>query len=167
MKAYRKTLFGYLFLLTALNFGISSATAAPYQSLNGLTGLEIAYDFRIDDPKKAALFLKLIHETYSDKDINQLTKSPRFVVVFNGAAVKLIAEEQQGFSQEDQVYLREIANRISLMAADGIRLEGCLKAAEIFQVDPNLFLGDIKKINNAWISLAGYQAQRFSALPID
>ena len=167
MKAHRKIFFGYLLLYTAMNLGISSATAAPYQSLNGLTGLEIAYDFRLDDPKKAALFLELIHKTYSDKDVNQLKRSPHFVVVFNGAAVKLIAEKQQGFSEEDQAYIREIANRISLMAVDGIRFEDCLKAAEIFEVDPDLFLNDIRKINNAWISLAGYQAQQFSALPID
>ena len=86
MKRFKKTLLGYLFLVAAINVGTSSATAAPYQSLNGLTGLEIAYDFRLSHPKAAALFLQLIHETYLDKDINQLRKSPRFVVIINGAA---------------------------------------------------------------------------------
>lgn len=166
MKTSRKALSALLFVVAALSIGISSASAASYRSLDGVQGLDVAYDFRLTDPETAALFLKLIHETYLDKDVHDMHESPRFVVVVNGAAVKLIARDQPDYSAEDQVHIDEIANRIARMAKDGIRFEGCLKAAEIFGVDHNLFVSEIEKINNAWISIAGYQAQRFAALPI-
>ena len=82
------------------------------------------------------------------------------------AAVKLIAEEQPGVTPEDQAHLQDIASRMALMAADGIRMEGCLVAAGIFKVDPDLFLSEIEKVENGWISLAGYQAKEFSVMPV-
>jgi intracellular sulfur oxidation DsrE/DsrF family protein len=167
MKTYRKALLAILLVVVAYSVGISSATAANYRSLEGVKGLDVVYDFRLTDPRTAALFLKLMHETYLDTDIRDMIESPRFVVVVNGAAIKLIAKDQPGYSAEDQVYIEEIAGRIALMAADGIRIEGCLKAAEIFGVDQDLFLSEINKIGNAWISIAGYQTQRFAALSIN
>jgi len=167
MKTNQKALLGLLFVVAVFNVGISSAAAATYRSLEGVKGLNVAYDFRLTDPKTAALFLKLIHETYLDNDVRDMSESPRFVVVVNGGAVKLIARNQPGYSPEEQVYIEEIADRIAQMTEDGIRFEGCLKAAEIFSVDHNLFVNEINKINNAWISIAGYQAQRFAALPIN
>ncbi len=166
MKAHRKTFKGSLILIVTMAFGPSLATAASYEALDGLTGLEIVYDFRLDHPEKAALFLKLIHGTYKDESITGLAEPPRFVIVFNGAAVKLIAEELPGVSQEDQAHLQDIASRITLMAADGIRMEGCLIAAGLFKIDPDLFLREIEKVENGWISLAGYQAQKFSVMPV-
>ena len=146
--------------------GPSPATGAPYESLTGLTGLDIAFDVQLSNPKKAALFLKMIHLSIKDQDLESMAKPPMFVVVFNGKAVTLISEQQDRFPEADRVHLQEIAKRITLMAADGIRMEGCLAAAKIFEVDPNLFLSEIQEINNAWISLAGYQAQQFSMIPI-
>ena len=167
MKVHKKIFIGCLMLVAGMAFSLSSAVAATYESLDGLSGLEMVYDFRLENPQKAELFLELIHKTYQDKDLNQLGESPRLVVVINGAAVRLIAEDQQGFSSEDQVHLQNIASRLSAMAADGIRFEGCLVAARIFKVDPNLFLSSINKVNNAWISIAGYQAQQYSGLVIN
>ena len=167
MKTDKKALLAILFVVVAFSAGISSATAATYRSLEGVEGLDVVHDFRLTDPKTAALFLKLIHETYLDNDVRDMTESPRFVVVVNGGAVKLIARNQLGYSPKDQVYIEEIAGRIARMAEDGIRIEGCLKAAEIFGVDYNLFVSEINKVNNAWISIAGYQAQRFAALSIN
>ena len=125
------------------------------------------YDLRLEYPAQAALFLELIHNTYLDKDINDLGEAPRLVVVFNGAAVRLIAEDQQRFSKEDQVHVQKIASRLALMVADGIRLEGCLVAAKIFKINPDLFLSSINKVNNAWISIAGYQAKQYSDLVVN
>jgi intracellular sulfur oxidation DsrE/DsrF family protein len=165
MKAYTKVVFALLIILNGAVFG-QSASDAPYESLKGLTGLEVAFDLRLDSPKKTALFLKLIHMTYKDKDLANMAAPPRFVVVFNGESVTLISEDKDRFAREDRVFLQEIANRITLMAKDGIKLEGCVAAATIFNVDPESFLSEIEDVNNAWISLAGYQAQQISVIPI-
>lgn len=154
-----------LFALFAAND--SFAESASYNSLGGVQGVDVAYDFRLTDPKTAALFLRLIHETWIDRTVREMDEPPRFVVVVNGGAVKLIARDQPGYSAEELVYIEEIADRISQMADDGILFEGCLKAAAIFEVDHELFVDEIHKISNAWISIAGYQAQEFAYLAIN
>ena len=167
MKTVRKALACLTLVFAAVGAGTPYVYAASYASLEGVHGLDVAYDFRLTDPKTAALFLQLIHETWLDRDVQELKHPANFVVVVNGGAVKLIASDQPGYSAEDERYLVEIADRVAQMAADGIRFEGCLKAAEIFGVDHNRFVPEINKINNAWISIAGYQAQRYAALPIN
>ena len=155
-----------LALFAILAADVSSAESGTYNSLGGVQGLDVAYDFRLTDPKTAALFLQLIHETWLDNTVREMDEQPRFVVVVNGGAVKLIARDQPGYSAEDLVYIEEIAERIRQMAEDGIQFEGCLKAAAIFGVNPDLFVDEIHKISNAWISIAGYQAQDYASLPI-
>jgi intracellular sulfur oxidation DsrE/DsrF family protein len=167
MKTVRKALACLTLVFAAIGAGTPYVYAASYDSLEGIHGLDVAYDFRLTDPQTAALFLQLIHETWLDQDVMGMEEPANFVVVVNGGAVKLIAGHQPEFSEEDHVYVRQIADRIAKMAEDGIRFEGCLKAAEIFGVDHNLFVAEINKINNAWISIAGYQAQQYAALPIN
>ena len=166
MKENSKT-FARTLVMIALTLCVPPlATADSYTSLDGLEGLEIVFDFRLDHPEKAALFLELIHGTYKDDAVHGLGNPPIFVIVFNGAAVKLIAEGREVVSEKDEAHLREIANTIALLAADGVRMEGCLVAAGIFKVDPDLFLSEIEPLDNAWISIAGYQTRRFSAIPV-
>ena len=166
MRRYVTSRIGVALLVIGATWCLSPAFGEPYQSLKGVEGLKITYDFRLNSPKKTALFLKLIHQTYKDTDLESLSQAPEFVVVFNGESVTLISEDHDRFPREDRVYLEEIAERIKSMAAEGIRMEGCLTAAEIFSVDPKLFHDEIHGINNAWISISGYQAQEFSIIPV-
>ena len=85
MKYHKKILLGCLMLATGMVSVLASAATVPYESLDGLSALEIVYDFSLDNPAKAELYLELIHKTYLDRDINQLPESPRLVVVFGGA----------------------------------------------------------------------------------
>ncbi len=167
MTSMKKAVLGLVFFATLLSVGSHTANASTYKSLEGVAGLDVAFDFRLTDPKTAALFLQLIHETWQDRDVNAMDESANFVVVVNGGAVRLIASDQPGYTADELQYIDQIADRIAQMANDGIRFEGCTKAAKIFGVDDNLFFDDIEKINNAWISIAGYQAQDYSALPIN
>lgn len=167
MKTFRKALACLTLVFAAVGAGTPYVYAASYASLEGVDGLDVAYDFRLTDPQTAALFLQLIHETWLDRDVQDMEEPGKFVVVVNGGAVRLIAGNQPGSSAEDQMYLGQIAERIARMVEDGIRFEGCLKAAEIFGVDHNRFVAEINKVNNAWISIAGYQANDYSAIPIN
>lgn len=166
MKNHRKNFYGIVLLASMFVAG-APAIAAEYRSLEGVTGLDVVFDFRLTDPQTADLFLRLIHETWLDQDVRGMEEPANFVILVNNGAIKLIASDQPGFSPDDQVYLESIADRIALMAKDGIRFEGCLKAAKLFGVDPDLFHSDINKINNAWISIAGYQAQDYANLAIN
>jgi intracellular sulfur oxidation DsrE/DsrF family protein len=142
----------------------SNVFAADYgHALKGVKSIKALYDLRIGNPKSAALHLKLIHQTYKDKEV--MDKKPAFVVVFIGPSVKLITKNKEGFSPEEQATLSEIAGTISEMSKDGIKLEICLVAAKVFGVDPATVLPEIKAVPNGWISEIGYQAQGYSLVP--
>jgi intracellular sulfur oxidation DsrE/DsrF family protein len=167
MKREARIMSVSLFLSMCLLFAASSNVfAADYgDALKGVKSVKALFDLRIGSPKSAALHLKLIHQTYKDKDLLALDKNPAFVVVFIGPSVKLISKNREGFSPEDQATLAEIAATISEMSKDGIKLEICLVAAKVFGVDPATVLPEIKAVPNGWITEIGYQAQGYSLVP--
>jgi intracellular sulfur oxidation DsrE/DsrF family protein len=165
MKTKTRIISMSLFLSICLLFAASSNVfAGDYgDALKGVKSIKALYDFRIGNTKSAALHLKLIHQTYKDKEV--MDKKPVFVVVFIGPSVKLISKNREGFSPEEQATLSEIAGTISEMSKDGIKLEICLVAAKVFGVDPATVLPEIKAVPNGWISEIGYQAQGYSLIP--
>jgi intracellular sulfur oxidation DsrE/DsrF family protein len=136
-----------------------------YKALDGLTTVKGVFDFRAGNPKSAAMQLDMIHKITHDKSIMAVTQKPEFAVVFIGPSVKLISKNREGFSPEDQKSLDEIADTVSKMAKEGIRLEICLVAAKVFGVDPSSILPEIAGVENGWISLIGYQAKDYSLVP--
>lgn len=154
-----------LFLSVCVLFVTASGVPAKeYEALEGLKSAKAVFDVRIGTPKAAALHIKLIHQTY--KDLVAEKKNPVFAVVFIGPSVKLISKNREGFTVEDQEILDEIAGTITQMSKVGIRLEICLFAARVLGVDPASILPEIKAVANGWISVIGYQAQRFSLVPV-
>ena len=155
-----------LFLsICLLLVAVANGFAEEYEALKGLKSVKAVFDVRAGNPKSAALSLKLIHQTYQDKNITAITKQPAFAVVFIGPSVKLISKNREGFSSEEQKTLDEIAGIISQMSKEGIKLEICLFAAQVFGVDPASVLPEIKRVGNGWISLMGYQAKGYSLVP--
>ena len=166
MKKESRMIMIALFLFACLTFVVATqGFGEEYEALKGLKSIKAVFDVRISNPKSAALYLKLIHDTYKDKNIMGVTKKPAFVVIFIGPSVKLISKNKEGFSPEEQKILDEIATIISEMSKDGIKLEICLFAAKVFGVDPASILPGIKHEPNGWVSLIGYEAQGYSLVP--
>jgi len=138
--------------------------AQEYEALKGLKSAKAIFDVRIGSPKAAALHLQLIQQAYKDLGARKL--KPGFAVVFIGPSVKLISKNREGFSAEDQKKLDEIAGTISQMSKAGIKLEICLIAARVLGVDPASILPEIKKVQNGYISVIGYQAHGYSLVPV-
>jgi intracellular sulfur oxidation DsrE/DsrF family protein len=143
-----------------------SASSATYESLAGLKSVKAIFDVRAAGAKSAALHLKLIHDTYQDKNIRAVSKKPSFVVAFMGPSVKLISTNRQAFPTEDQKSLDEIAQTIREMAKEGIRIQVCDFAVKANGIDPASILPEIKHVPNSWISLIGYQAKGYSIVPV-
>jgi len=131
--------------------------------LKGMKSAKAIFDVRVANPKGAAVQIKLIHQTY--QQLVGKKKKPVCVVSFMGPSVKLISKNREGFSAEDQKSLDEIAETISKMSREGIRVEICLFAANLFGINPASILPEIEKVENGWISLIGYQAQGYSLVP--
>jgi intracellular sulfur oxidation DsrE/DsrF family protein len=153
-----------LLIIISLLCVVSTVSGQEYKAMKGIKSAKAVFDIEIGNPKSAALHLKVMHQTY--KDLAAMKKNPVFVVVFLGPSVKLISKNREGFSPEDSKFLGEIANTISAMSKDGINLEFCLVAAEVFNVEPASVLPEIEGVGNGWISMIGYQAQRYSLVPV-
>jgi len=155
-----------VFLSICLSFvAVANASGEEYEALKGVKSVKAVFDVRINNPKSAALHLKIIHETFKDKDLKAVAEKPTFVVIFSGPSVKLISKQREGFSPEERTILDEIARTISEMSKDGITLEICLVAAKVFGVDPGSVLAEVQHVGNGWISSIGYQAKGYSLVP--
>lgn len=161
----RTIILNSFFSICLLCIAVAGVSGEEYEALKGLKSVKVVFDVRAGTPKSAALQLKLIHQTFKDKNIMSVTKKPVFVVEFIGPSVKLISKNREGFAPEENKILDEIASTISEMAKDGIKLEICLFAAKAFGVDPASVLPEIKHVHNGWISLIGYQAKGYSLVP--
>ncbi len=137
-----------------------------YTSLQGVKHVNAVFDFRIGDPKSAALHLDVIHRTCKDKALQMGEKKPAFAVVFSGASVKLLSKKREGVTADDAKTLDEIAGRLAVMAKDGIRLEACQIALKVFGIDPASILPELHKVGNGYVSLIGYGAQGYSLVPV-
>jgi intracellular sulfur oxidation DsrE/DsrF family protein len=167
MKSKSGTLIIGLFISICLLFvAVGNVFGEGYDALKGLKDAKAVFDNRVGNPKSAALLLNLIHQSFKDKEMKAVMKNPAFVVVFIGPSVKLISKNREGFSAEEHKILDEIANTVSQMSRDGIKLEICLVAAKLFNVDPASVFPAIKHVNNGWISLIGYQTKGYSLVPV-
>ena len=153
-------------ILCALFLAGNSVSAAEYDSLQGLKSFKAVVDVRSGKPKSLAMQLGLLHQMYKDKSVRGVTDSPEFVLVFIGPAVKLVSTKTEGLSAEDRETVAKIAETISAMAKDGIKLEICLFAVDALGVDRRSILPEIKQVANGWISLVGYQHSGYGLVPV-
>ena len=161
-RRVRSVVLGVSLSICLLLVAVVNVSGEEYEALSGLESVKSVFDFRAGNPKSAALQLKLIQQTLKDRNIAAMTKKPAFVVVFMGPAVKLVSTGREGFSPEEHEILDEIAGTISGMSKDGIKLEICLFAADLFGVDSASVLPEIEHVANGWISLIGYQTGGYS-----
>ncbi|MEN8199589.1 MAG: DsrE family protein [Thermodesulfobacteriota bacterium] len=133
-----------------------------YGALEGLDDIKVVFDIRAPKAKTAAIYLDLIHQTFKDKNIREVSKQPDFAVVFAGGIIKLLSSDTTKFSAEEKKEIERIAGRVAAMKKDGIKMEVCLFAANLLGVAPESILADIEQVPNGWISLIGYQARGHS-----
>lgn len=156
-------------LLFSTAFFLASAQqgeAEDYQALKGVSSVNTMFDFRDGIPQPALIHLKLIHDTYNDKRIRAISGKPEFVVVFMASSVKLLSNNRAGFSAEETKMLEEFDQVLKAMAKDGIQLEVCLFAGNVFGVDPTSFPKELIQVPNGWISSIGYQKRGYAMVPV-
>lgn len=166
MRNYSKSVIFVLFLCCLMFFAKGALFAGQYAALEGVQSIKAVFDVRTGNPKSAAVYLKLIQETFADESIRGVSKSPQFAVVLMGPAVQLASKNRSNVSADESKALDEIAGLIAQMAKDGIKFEICLFAAKIFGVDTGSILPEIEQVHNGWISLIGYEAKGYALVPV-
>ncbi len=149
-----------------LMVSIGNSSSEEYNSLKGLKSVKAVFDFELANPQSALLHLQVIQQTFKDKNMWVSGKKPEFTIIFIGPSVKLVSKNRGGFKEEDQKTLDELARTITEMAKDGIKLEICLIAVNVFGIEPSSILPEIKQVGNGWISLIGYEAKGYSLVPV-
>jgi len=152
-----KTKLVALIIVISLVSAICTVSAQSNEAMSAVKSAKAMFDFRINEPKSAAVHMDVIQQTYAD--LKAMKKKPVFVVVFMGPSVKLLSKNNPEFSPE-------IANMISTMAREGIKFEICMIAVRILDVDPLFILPEIKKVDNGWVSEIGYQHKGYSLVPV-
>lgn len=165
MKIYRiKGICILLLSVLVTVSGLSLASAEDYEAMKGIDSVKVMFDMRDGVPEIAAGHMTLILDTW--KELSAMGKSPEFVIVFMGSAVRLISTNRTDFSSEERKHIEKIADTVSMMSEAGIRLEACLAAVKYFKIDPGSVLPGIKRVGNGWISEIGYQAQGYQLVPV-
>lgn len=135
------------------------------KAVEGLESMNTVVDFRKDNPKEVATYLNLIHQTYMGVKMN-INENTDFVIVFTGPVVKLLYTNKDGSPSEKNEIVDTIADKITAMAKDGIKMDICMFAAASYGISPESVFPEIKQVQNGWLSLIGYQAMDYSLLPV-
>ena len=152
-----------LFLLS-----FNAVQAAPLDhgpAVNGQKVLKIIFDVNVGEPAKLLLRLRLIEQTFSE--LQEAGIAPAFVVAFRGKASRFITRGDQYVSAEDLPYKESVLNYLQRFKEKGFSLEQCAIAANLLRIDTKDFVSLVKVVPNGYISLAGYQSQGYSFIPMD
>ena len=157
---------GLVLALCVAFAGIPTASAGDYQSLKGVDTMKVVFDMRDANLKTAAIHLKLILDTFHDAAVRKISDQPDFVVIFMGASVNLLNTNRDGLSVDDRALLDGISTIITQMGKDGIKLEVCLVAVQVMNLDPASIMPELTKVDNGWISLIGYETNGYALVPV-
>lgn len=152
-----------VFLL--LIFSPAPAMSQEYEALKGVQELKTVFDYGHGSPEAALLIFPAIRGVYQSKSVTSLTQPPTAVIVFHDQAVKFLSTERKGGKKENET-LDKIAEMIRQFKKDGVKMEVCMYAVKVMGVNPDTILPEIKKVENGWVSVSGYQAQDYSLIVI-
>lgn len=146
----------------------SSTEPAPLNDADALQGVsvgKVVFDIGMANPQTLPLYLKVIAQTHAD--LVRQKVEPHLILAFHGGAVKLISTRREPVPMDQHPFLDEIAALIAeLQKQPGVRMEVCGLATKLMGVDNATILPGIKVVGNTFVSLTGYHAQGYAAIPI-
>jgi intracellular sulfur oxidation DsrE/DsrF family protein len=135
-------------------------------ALAGVEVGKVAFDITPGDPKKLLLFLKVIAQTHADLIRQAVT--PDMILVFHGAAVKLLSTQHaEGLALDEEEAIKNIAELLADLKQKGVRIEACSIATNLFNVPNDSLLPGIELVGNTFVSQIGYQAKGYAIIPIN
>ena len=136
------------------------------RALRDLTAVKVYYDVKTKNPKKMAIQLMLINETY-----DQIVKAgvqAKFIVGFRNEASNFVTKGEDDYILEEEVAAKKkIQGWVQRFKARGIIMEQCGITTEFQDIDLEDFLPGIEIIKNSYVSMIGYQAKGYSQITID
>lgn len=143
-----------------------AAWAGDYAALRGVQGLSTVFDVSQGNPRALNLTFGAVRDLYQEAAVRALPAPPRVVVVFRGQAVRLLSADRSLLKPEDAAEAEKFAETLRQMKKDGVTLEVCDYARKVQEVDPAGVMPEVDRVDNGFVSVAGYQAQGYSLVAI-
>jgi|WetSurMetagenome_2_1015567.scaffolds.fasta_scaffold40957_5 predicted peroxiredoxin len=160
---YSITLLGLCVILPSKGFSQEINDSSALENLS--TG-KVLWDITIDNPKKLALYLSVIKETY--EGLLKQNVSPDMIFTFHGGVVKLISTNPEKVPLEDHDELDKVQQLLNeLQKKEGVKMESCSIATRLFGIDNKTILEGIKPVGNTFISIIGYHSKGYAVIPIN
>lgn len=132
------------------------------RALTGLNETSVIYDVRTGEAKKLQFMLKVISDTRSSM-LEQGAKG-EIIVSMRGPTVKLLVANSEVGSPETRA---DIAQAITRLTEQGVRLEACGYALNLFALDPHDLFAGVVPVGNSLVSLIGYQNKGYAFIPMN
>ncbi len=160
-----KVIFVLLFLLS-LSFSPVQASSNLYgPAIDGQKSIKIIFDVNVGEPEKLLFRMRLIDQTYSE--LQEAGITPVFVIAFRGEASRFITRGSLYLPEEDRPYKQKMREWLKRFKEKGFTMQQCTKATDLLLIDIKDLVSFVKPIRNGYISLAGYQSQGYSLIPMD
>lgn len=154
-----------VFVFILLTLAPAPALSQGYEALEGVQGLKTVFDYGHASPEAALVIFPAIRGVYQSKSVTSLPQPPKAVIVFHDQAVKFLSTERKGDKRENET-LDKVAEMIRQFKKDGVKMEVCMYAVKVFDVDPDTIMPEIDKVENGWVAVSGYQARDYSLIGI-
>lgn len=155
-----------LLVLVSLSFSPVQASSDLHgPALDGQKTIKIVFDVNVGEPERLLLRMRLIDQTFSQ--LQEAGITPVFVVAFRGKASRFITRGTIYLSEEDRPYKQKMLDWLERFKEKGFVMEQCITAANLLLIDTKDFASFVTLVPNGYISLAGYQSQGYSLIPMD
>lgn len=152
------------FLISLLVICVSTTGAFALDdsaALSGLSEVKAIYDVRTADEKSLQFIFKVISDTLAQTEAQGV--DAHYVAAMRGPTVKLLVKARHG----DAEFQKKTEEIIGQLTKQGIRLEACGYALNLFGVGPEDLYPGIAAVGNSLNSVIGYQSKGYALVPMN
>jgi intracellular sulfur oxidation DsrE/DsrF family protein len=135
-------------------------------ALKGVERVDVVFDVAHGNAKMANVIFWAVRDAYRNEAVAGLAEPPRVAIVFHGAAVKLLSSSRDGVAADEAAAMDQFATTLREMKKEGAKLEVCMYAVQVMGVDPATLMPEIDRVENGFVSVAGYQRQGYAVVTI-
>jgi intracellular sulfur oxidation DsrE/DsrF family protein len=162
----RKMRFLSILTLVLVVSGYSSAAHALHtlndaQAFSGLTEANAIYDVRTADKERLQFIFTVMRDTL--REARQQNIKTNYVATMRGPTVKLLTRDSTG----DPTLQKKIVALIGELNRQGVRLEACGYALNLFGLEEEDLLEGIHAVGNSINSMIGYQAKGYALVSMN
>lgn len=160
---YRKY---FLLLLVALFVPqtVFSESLGDIPALANLSELKVYFDVKADSAGKVEKRMQWIQDTY--EQVTQQGLQASFVIGFRSRASFFVTKGDDYIDERESITKGKIEEWLLRFRKMGMVIEQCRLSAELFEIDQEDFLPEVRVVKNGFVSISGYQNRGYAYVPM-